>query len=217
MESEEKFIKEELRREFQLERMILFSDAVFAIAITLMAIEIRLPEHSTETVAIQLLQLLPTILAYIISFGFIGHLWYQHLHIFGLLKDFDKGLVVRNLLMLFFIGFFPFSVTLIASKSTVSFLPVIIYFLIIVFCKGAQINLEHYILVMRPNLRIHKSVVGETIKYKQGRLALIMLLIVSILTISTLLLIKDPNYKNFAWWWFMPFPFVLKYFQKRIK
>jgi uncharacterized membrane protein len=36
--------REEIRKEFQVERMILFSDAVFAIVITLMAIEIRFPE-----------------------------------------------------------------------------------------------------------------------------------------------------------------------------
>ena len=74
MDKEEKNLKEEIRREFQLERMILFSDAVFAIAITLMAIEIKLPEHSNESLRIQLFQLVPVILAYAVSFGFIGHL-----------------------------------------------------------------------------------------------------------------------------------------------
>ena len=41
----EEITREEIKKEFQLERMILFSDAVFAIVITLMAIEIKIPEE----------------------------------------------------------------------------------------------------------------------------------------------------------------------------
>jgi len=90
MNKEEKEIKQEIRKEFQLDRMILFSDAVFAIAITLMAIEIRLPANSTEALSEKLVHLIPAILAYTISFVFIGQVWYQHLQVCGLLKDYDK-------------------------------------------------------------------------------------------------------------------------------
>ena len=71
----EEITREEIKKEFQLERMILFSDAVFAIVITLMAIEIKIPEHiqvTNENIAKELVHLLPTLLAYIVSFVFIG-------------------------------------------------------------------------------------------------------------------------------------------------
>jgi len=91
------YLKEEIRREFQLERMVLFSDAVFAIVITLMAIEIHIPEavrfHTNEELIHELLMLLPNIIAYTASFTYIGHTWYQHLQVFSLLKDYDRGLV----------------------------------------------------------------------------------------------------------------------------
>ena len=112
----EEITREEIKKEFQLERMILFSDAVFAIVITLMAIEIKIPETerlTDQTLAKALVHLLPTLTAYIASFIFIGAIWYQHLKMFSLLKDYDKGLVVRNMLLLFFVGLFPFSASII--------------------------------------------------------------------------------------------------------
>ncbi len=154
MENQE--IKDEIRKEFQLDRMILFSDAVFAIVITLMAIEMRLPKNSPDTFSVQMLHLLPIMFAYAASFAFIGQIWYQHLKVFGLLKDYDKGLVIRNLLMLFWIGFFPFSVTLIAEQAN-RFWAIIIYFIVIFLCKGSQLMLQHYILVKRPQLRVIKG------------------------------------------------------------
>src|SRR5690348_9279708 len=111
MDKEKKYLKEEIRKEFQLERMILFSDAVFAIGITLMAIEIKLPDnvdYTSATLPYEILKLTPLFIAYAASFFFIGKTWYEHLKIFSLLKDYDTGLVARNMFMLFFIGLFPF-------------------------------------------------------------------------------------------------------------
>jgi uncharacterized membrane protein len=215
--TEEKSIKDEIRKEFQLDRVVLFSDAVFAIAITLMAIEIRLPANSIEPLPEQLFHLTRVILAYTISFAFIGHLWYNHLHFFGLLKDYDRGLIVRNLIMLFCIGFFPFSVTLIASSEGTSLLPVFIYWLVLFSCKGTQLVLQHYILVKKPHLRISNGVHNELIRFKKTRLAMSMFFIVSILVALTMWLITNPDLKPWAWWWFVPMPFILKYFQKKIK
>ncbi len=93
--------------------MILFSDAVFAIVITLMAIEIHLPETPEGFTDASLLRaifhLIPVILAYSVSFFFMK--------IFSLLKDYDKGLVIRNLLLLFFIGLFPFSASVVTKAN----------------------------------------------------------------------------------------------------
>lgn len=68
--------KSDLQKEFELERMILFSDAVFAIGITLLVIEIKFPDvHRGESTSEIFQKFIPTIigfLAFILSFFFIG-------------------------------------------------------------------------------------------------------------------------------------------------
>ena len=78
----------ELRKEFQLERMILFSDAVFAIAITLLVIEIKIPELEKEHITDKALgealwHLVPKFVGFIVSFALIGVYWNVHHRMFG--------------------------------------------------------------------------------------------------------------------------------------
>lgn len=214
-------VRDEIRREFQLERMVLFSDAVFAIVITLMAIEIQLPEtarfRTNEEVMDSIFHILPNVIAYAASFMYIGFTWYQHLQIFSVLKDYDKGLVFRNLLMLFFIGFFPFCASLVARPGNGLFLPVLIYFAIILITKSAQLSLQHYILIKRPNLRIDTAIGEELHQYRKSRLVILLLILMFMLTSGTMLLVDDPAEKGIAWSWFFFFPFALRFLQKRIK
>ncbi|MEO7530247.1 MAG: TMEM175 family protein [Sediminibacterium sp.] len=103
----------ENRKQFQLERMILFSDAVFAIAITLLVIEIRIPElHVDRTDAALKHAIAEKILEFlglVMSFAVIGLFWVQHHRLFGMVTDFDNKLLWLNLFMLFWIILVPFS------------------------------------------------------------------------------------------------------------
>ncbi len=104
----------ELRKEFQLERMILFSDAVFAIAITLLVIEIKIPEIEKEHIsdhalALELKKLIPKFVGFIISFILIGIYWNVHHRMFGYVTSYSRRLVRLNLFFLFFIALMPFS------------------------------------------------------------------------------------------------------------
>ena len=103
----------ELKKEFQLERLILFSDAVFAIAITLLIIEIRVPDlhpNVSDPALLQALaQLIPNFIGFFISFMLIGMYWLVHHKMFGFVTDYDNKLRVLNLAFLFFIVVMPFS------------------------------------------------------------------------------------------------------------
>src|SRR5713101_5243415 len=91
-------------------RLEAFSDGVFAIAITLLILEVRLPAPArpSETLAHRLGQTWPSFLAYIISFVTIGIMWANHHSIFRLVDRSTHGLVVANLLLLLCIALVPF-------------------------------------------------------------------------------------------------------------
>jgi uncharacterized membrane protein len=95
----------------QLERLSFFSDAVFAIAITLLVIEVRPPElHGATEAALReaLLELIPKYIGFVVSFAVIGRFWLGHHRLFGMLARTDDRMIVANLMMLLGIAFMPF-------------------------------------------------------------------------------------------------------------
>ena len=98
---------------FQLERMILFSDAVFAIAITLLVIEIKIPDiHdnvSDKILLHSLGHLVPKFIGFFISFMLIGVYWSIHHRMFGFVTSYTRKLLLLNLVFLFFVALMPFS------------------------------------------------------------------------------------------------------------
>ncbi|MBK7122993.1 MAG: DUF1211 domain-containing protein [Chitinophagaceae bacterium] len=104
----------ELKKEFQLERLILFSDAVFAIAITLLVIELKVPhiekaELTEKTLLSRLAHMIPEFFGFIISFMFIGIYWTVHHRLFGYVVNYTPKLLRLNLLFLFAVALMPFS------------------------------------------------------------------------------------------------------------
>ncbi len=104
----------------QLERLTFFSDAVFAIAITLLVIEVRVPHvpHlDNHALAQALVDLLPNYIGFVVSFLVLGRFWVVHHTAFGLLKAADHRLVWVNLLFLLVVAFMPFP-TAVLSEYT---------------------------------------------------------------------------------------------------
>lgn len=96
-----------------VERVVLFSDAVIAIAITLLVLDIRLPalpEHAdSAALADALVAISPKIIAYVVSFLVVGQFWYAHFLRFRYICRVDLRLIWINLLFLMAIGFVPFA------------------------------------------------------------------------------------------------------------
>lgn len=104
-----------------LERLIFFSDAVFAIAITLLVLDIRLPGgeealNNAELLA-SLLAIWPRYLAYVISFLVIGSFWRSHHRKFRLIRHYDSRLLSLNLLALMVVAFMPFPSSVLSTQG----------------------------------------------------------------------------------------------------
>lgn len=100
-----------------LHRLILFSDAVFAIAITLLAIEIHPPEHWTS-VADLFGQMQHKLMAYAVSFAVVGIYWISHRRTFSRLRKADGVLDLLNLVMLGLLALLPLGTELLWENGT---------------------------------------------------------------------------------------------------
>jgi uncharacterized membrane protein len=97
-------------------RLEAFSDGVFAIAITLLIIEIGVPHvEANESLTEALLDLWPSYAGYVVSFLTIGVMWVNHHHMFKDIVRTDHGLLVLNLLLLLGIAFVPFPTAVVAE------------------------------------------------------------------------------------------------------
>jgi uncharacterized membrane protein len=99
----------------ETQRLEAFSDGVFAIAITLLVLEIRLPSGREGGLLAQLTSLWPTYLAYVVSFITIGIMWANHEALMKDIKRADRPFVLLNLLLLMVITFLNFPTVVMAE------------------------------------------------------------------------------------------------------
>jgi uncharacterized membrane protein len=96
-------------------RLEAFSDGVFAIAITLLVLEISIPGGNGEDLLDGFLDQWPSYLAYLVSFATIGVSWLRHAVITHHLRGVDTIFIRLNLLLLLFVGFLPVPTALVAE------------------------------------------------------------------------------------------------------
>lgn len=86
-------------------RVEAFSDGVFAIIITIMVLELHVPEGNTLEA---LRPLLPKFISYVLSFAYVGIYWNNHHHLFQVVEKVNGKVLWCNLLLLFFLSLIPF-------------------------------------------------------------------------------------------------------------
>lgn len=97
---------------FSKTRVEAFSDGIFAIIITLLVLEIKVPHIHEYNSANELMQalfgLLPKFISWIISFFTVAVIWVNHHKIFKQIKQLDSGIFWRNAFLLLWTSFIPF-------------------------------------------------------------------------------------------------------------
>ena len=100
-------------KRFQIDRIALFSDAVFAIAVTLLIIEIKVPHVAPSATDAgiweKLEEMVPELMGFLISFFVISLYWLTHHRLFSFIINYNQKLLANNLLFLLSIVIMPFS------------------------------------------------------------------------------------------------------------
>jgi len=108
------------KQDFQVERLAFFSDAVFAIALTLLVVEFKAPEITNATtfddVVQQLFDLKFHFVAILLSFFLITSFWMQHHQLFKYIHNYNTPIIVANMCVLLPIIFFPFTTAFFAES-----------------------------------------------------------------------------------------------------
>ncbi len=91
-------------------------DGVFAIALTLLVLDLPKPQHSTRLVH-DLLQQWPSYVAYLVSFVTLGILWIEHHGMMGAVRSIDRRFLERTLAFLLFISVIPWPTALAADYA----------------------------------------------------------------------------------------------------
>ena len=140
---------------FQLDRISFFTDGVFAIAITLLVIEFKVPvlEHATDAALWHSLKEMAwKLLGFVISFCIVGYYWSVHHRIFGYVEKYTSRLLWLNLSFLFSVVLLPFTSGLLGEYASASelHLPYTVY--VINICLTAFMNAILWFYLSNHNL-----------------------------------------------------------------
>jgi uncharacterized membrane protein len=124
-------------------RLEAFSDGVIAILITIMVLELGTP-HGTDLAALG--PLVPVLVAYVLSFAFLGIYWVNHHHLMQAAHHVDGRILWANLHLLFWLSLVPFGTAWIGGNNFAS-IPMAVYGVILLMCAMA------YFLLVRALIR----------------------------------------------------------------
>jgi uncharacterized membrane protein len=124
------------------DRLIAFSDAVFAVIVTVMVLELKAPDQPAFSA---LWPLWPTLISYAVSYLFIAIIWINHHHLMRFVGPPTTGLIWINFVHLFMVSLLPFATAWVARTRLAS-TPVVFYAGLFVCIDIAYNIFEHYVL-----------------------------------------------------------------------
>ncbi len=148
-------------------RLEAFSDGVFAIILTIMVLELKVP-HGTDWAA--LAPLVPQVLCYVLSFTYVGIYWNNHHHLFQAVKHIRGVVLWANLHLLFWLSLLPF-VTGWMGENHFATLPVELYGGVLIMAAAAYFILVRVLLARHgPESGLAKAI-GSDFK---GKISLVI-------------------------------------------
>jgi len=143
-------------------RLEAFSDAVIAIIMTIMVLELRPPE-GTDWAALK--PLIPVFLAYALSFVYLGIYWNNHHHLLQATTRISGGVLWANLNLLFWLSLFPF-VTGWIGENHAATVPTVVYGVVLLITAISFYVLQSVIVAVQGPESILPEALGRDVKGK---------------------------------------------------
>jgi uncharacterized membrane protein len=205
------------KQDFQVERIAFFSDAVFAIALTLLVIEFRPPHIEKEATGTaiwhQLVEMKYLFVSVVFSFILIINYWVRHHTLFKHIHNYNKQIIVANMATLFPIVFFPFTTSFFYEGSkggdetfTIPFQ----LFLVNNILAGATMYYFYWIVMKKYKTMSYPMPKEETVEFERR-------LLIMAVSFMLVLLISFISFKA-SFWGLIPFALYNlyeRYFKKK--
>ena len=143
-------------------RVEAFSDAVIAIVMTVMVLELRVPSSTTWEA---LRHLVPVFLTYVLSFVYLGIYWNNHHHLLQATERVNGAVLWANLHLLFWLSLFPFATGWL-GENHVAVLPTVLYGVVLLLAAMAYYLLQSVIIADQGQGSALKAALGRDLKGK---------------------------------------------------
>jgi len=177
-------------------RLEAFSDGVIAIIITIMVLEMKVPQGATLD---SLSALLPVFLSYVLSFVYVGIYWNNHHHMLQALQTVTGPILWANLYLLFWLSLFPFATGWMGENHFAP-VPSVLYGVVLLMAAIAYWVLQQTLIAAEGSHSVLKQAVGSDWK---GKLSPVLYLI-AVLTAFWSAWIAQALYVGVALLWLIP-------------
>jgi TMEM175 potassium channel family protein len=159
-------------------RLEAFSDAVIAIIITIMVLELKVPHGDRLT---ELLPLLPVFLSYVLSFVYVAIYWNNHHHMLHACTTVTGTILWANLHLLFWLSLFPFATGWMGENHFAA-VPTALYGVVLLMAASAYYVLQQAIIRAQGPESILKKAVGRDWKGKLSPVLYVMALVATLVS-----------------------------------
>jgi uncharacterized membrane protein len=143
-------------------RLEAFSDGVLAILITIMVLDLKVPQ-GTDVSALR--PLIPVVLSYVLSFVFLGIYWNNHHHLLQAVRQVNGRILWANLHLLFWLSLIPFVTGWMGSNHFAAW-PVALYGAVLLCAGGAYFILTRTLIAHHGRDSALATAVGRDVKGK---------------------------------------------------
>jgi uncharacterized membrane protein len=143
-------------------RLEAFSDGVIAILITIMVLELKVPQGADLAA---LIPLLPVFLSYVLSFVFVGIYWNNHHHLFQTAQQVNGRVLLANLHLLFWLSLIPFATAWMGENNFAAW-PVALYGIVLTCAALAYYLLARALIVLHGTDSTLALALGSDVKGK---------------------------------------------------